>query len=85
MTGRVARHPSYHAKVSLLLAGKFLFEACEGFEVTEGCLLQRSGESRSLLGGTAVATTGIVTTTVLALAGLLSALALLLIFEDAAV
>lgn len=67
-----------------LLAGEFLLEACESFEVAKSGLLERSCEHGGLLGCTTVAATTLATS-VLTLAGLLCALALLLVLKCTAV
>ena len=69
--------------IARLLAGELLLKACESLKVAESSLFERSGENWSLLSATVAATTAFAT--VLTLAGLLSALALLLVLEGTAV
>ena len=69
--------------IARLLAGELLLKACESLKIAESSLFERSGENWSLLSATVAATTAFAT--VLTLAGLLSALALLLVLESTAV
>ncbi len=67
-----------------LLAGELLLKACESLEVAKSGLLERSSEHGSLLGCT-TATAATLAACVVTLAGLLGAIALLLVLKCAAV